>query len=531
MNVKILNFCLFYLILQLCQFNVSLNALAGFSSPNISLSSVPGVTQLKTAIKGEKCYDELGCFKPFPQSSILVSIAQALTASSLYPATPESVDATFIMYTCSNPYRPFYLPWNATDKMIRESPFDPNVKTIFLIHGFTDKYDEMNWMGDLKDHILRLSTRVDLKDDHCDKNVIGVDWSKGAKTSFYAQAVANTQIVGAIVARFIKQLIQLNRNILTPDDFAVLGHSLGAQTAGFVGTHFKQEKIRTIIGLDPAGPAFSDIPETHRLDPSDAKLVVSVHTNGGEVLGDHFGIADPSGHYAFFPNGGDDQPGCEKTRAVTNVLLKGISTGISDTIVCSHRRAYRLVQVNETLLTTAHSIGYRCPSYEDFKQGKCGTCGDLDHDRNDECKPFGNWYTWWLEQLPSPNWTKPIKYFIDTTDEKPYTLFHHQIKVQTKRNIDSFKGYIKITFFGELRDSDQIKIEPGTIEGNSTYTYLLKTPKDLGRIPKALVRVGQPKLIKAAGAFGAANTDDETTNPLNVIDNIKVHFMSHEHVE
>lgn len=58
------------------------------------------------------------------------------------------------------------------------------------------------------------------------------------------------------------------------------------------------------LGLDPAGPSFTDIKDTHRLNPNDAKLVLTIHTNGGKELGDNFGLLIPLGHYAFFPNGG-----------------------------------------------------------------------------------------------------------------------------------------------------------------------------------------------------------------------------------
>lgn len=86
----------------------------------------------------------------------------------------------------------------------------------------------------------------------------------------------------------------------------MIGHSLGAHTAGYAG-----EKIPNLgqitgllqkgnskliweilnfihfVGLDPAGPFFRIVPTYARLDPSDAQFVDVIHTDGG-ILGDLF---------------------------------------------------------------------------------------------------------------------------------------------------------------------------------------------------------------------------------------------------
>ena len=58
-------------------------------------------------------------------------------------------------------------------------------------------------------------------------------------------------------------------------------------------------------GLDPAGPLFSTTHPLVRLDPSDARFVDAIHTDG-----DRFGLYQTSGHLDFYPNGGLDQTGC-----------------------------------------------------------------------------------------------------------------------------------------------------------------------------------------------------------------------------
>ena len=90
-----------------------------------------------------KCYDELGCFKRFPPSQAL----HLPDFAGLYPAEPEEIDVKFYLYTCQSPYRPYIMSWNVTDKMVNESPYIPKYRTIFIVHGFRDLYQEMNWMG------------------------------------------------------------------------------------------------------------------------------------------------------------------------------------------------------------------------------------------------------------------------------------------------------------------------------------------------------------------------------------------------
>jgi len=56
--------------------------------------------------------------------------------------------------------------------------------------------------------------------------VIIIDWSSGADLLNYFQSAANTRIVGALTAYFINRL--LNVTNASPEDFQLVGHSLGA---------------------------------------------------------------------------------------------------------------------------------------------------------------------------------------------------------------------------------------------------------------------------------------------------------------
>lgn len=260
--------------------------------------------------------------------------------------------------------------------------------------------------------------------ENCKHNVIAVNWKSGSQTT-YTHAMANTMVVGDRIARMMRKLITIYGG--SGNNFTVIGHSLGSHISGFAGAYLKpHSQLRNIIALDPAGPGFNDISEEYRLDPSDARLVITIHTNGGEVLLDNFGTMEPWGHYNFYPNGGSLQPGCEKSKGLSAIFEKGAVEAITDTVACSHRRATWLVQFNDTLLTEAESMAYQCDSYESFLDGRCGSC-----DEKDQCKPFHDWFGWWNTQLPPENFKKPLIYYLNTKSMVPWSTFTWQMKVST----------------------------------------------------------------------------------------------------
>ena len=59
------------------------------------------------------------------------------------------------------------------------------------------------------------------------------------------------------------------------------------------------------IGLDPAGLGFNLMTDEFRLDKSDATFVDSIRTDGN-LVGTFRAVGDAD----FYPNGGEDQPGC-----------------------------------------------------------------------------------------------------------------------------------------------------------------------------------------------------------------------------
>lgn len=65
----------------------------------------------------------------------------------LYPNAPAEVGVKFHLYSCESRYRPYVMQWNVSDGLVLGSGFDPNKRTVFIVHGFRGSYDEMNWMG------------------------------------------------------------------------------------------------------------------------------------------------------------------------------------------------------------------------------------------------------------------------------------------------------------------------------------------------------------------------------------------------
>jgi pancreatic triacylglycerol lipase len=178
---------------------------------------------------------------------------------------------------------------------------------------------------------------------------IFVDWSEGSQTLNYAAAANRVEIVGGFVA---SQL-----NFMRDNGFAnfarthVIGFSLGAHAAGFTGKGTGGQ-LHTVVGLDPAGPLFSERRPDGRIDAGDAIFVECLHTNGG-LIGAGIGAAICDAD--FFPNGGTDQRGC-----LTNT--------------CSHLRAVAYY-VESIQNNGFHS--QRCTSEQQAGRENCNSGGNI----------------------------------------------------------------------------------------------------------------------------------------------------------
>ncbi|XP_052257603.1 lipase member I-like [Dreissena polymorpha] len=226
-----------------------------------------------------------------------------------------------------------------------------------------------------------------------DANVFAVDWSKGADNFHYLQAVANTRVVGALIAQFITQLRTTTQ--AQYGDFHLIGHSLGAHICGYAGERIS--RIGRITGLDPAGPQFEKTDPKVRLDPTDALFVDAIHTNADLLLqlGFGIGIEQPVGHVDYYPNGGENQPGCpsELGQHWFNLKTGGIEA-LTGGVACSHMRVLELFI--ESIISNCNFRAQPCSSRADFQAGRCNTCGagcaNMGYNSNSQQPPNGTYY-------------------------------------------------------------------------------------------------------------------------------------------
>ncbi|XP_059488377.1 pancreatic lipase-related protein 2-like isoform X2 [Neocloeon triangulifer] len=202
-------------------------------------------------------------------------------------------------------------------------------ETIFIIHGFRNSGRD-EWVRKMASALLRAKEN---------SNVIAVDWQNGASPpSFwnYLSAVSNTQVVGKQVAELVRHL---NEHLGIPlSDFHLIGHSLGAQVASYVSHHLRG-KVGRLTALDPASPCFNLVSNELRVDPEDAEFVDVIHTNGRDKYS--LGLMTPVGDVDFYPNGGQEQPSCQRTsRSRSNLWLKAKQVfDVVASSICSHALA------------------------------------------------------------------------------------------------------------------------------------------------------------------------------------------------
>ena len=160
------------------------------------------------------CYGKYGCFSddpPFDNSLIAL------------PSDPETIGTKFTLHTRANALQKEEILTTDNNASIINSSFDPLLKVKLIVHGFTQN-GKSAWV---KDMVLELLKKENM-------NVIVVDWGLGSSVlNLYDAAAGNTRLVGAQVADLIDVLN--NKFYVALRKIHIIGHSLGAQVAGFAG--------------------------------------------------------------------------------------------------------------------------------------------------------------------------------------------------------------------------------------------------------------------------------------------------------
>lgn len=339
----------------------------------------------------------------------------AIKAEDLVAPLAQSaaaINATFVILGAND--RLIRLSYNVSNrklsKLVRNQDLDAQLATFFFIHGYLNCYNSSRiWVE---------PTYASIHNHYASgANVIFIDWEQGAKSKEYVDAAANVRIVAQVVSKFIIKLI--NKHHFDPQRIRLIGFSLGAQVAGFTGKELIKQghEINWITGLDPALQLFNDpgSSSSDHIFKSDATFVDIIHTfSGNELTG--FSTSDAIGCVDFYPNGGNEQPGCpiNKLGILGTLLVKGGS--------CPHARAPRLFGHDYDASHDAFNcrmLAYNCADYETFLKGFCADCAISGVD----CRLMGVQY-----YVDGPEFESSsddatcggdLKYFIKTQDE-PY---------------------------------------------------------------------------------------------------------------
>lgn len=349
----------------------SFNLPEKFSNDKLPNQDKPTVSQI--------CYKYLDCFNKIPIDKVAQDPRKLKTEFKITNGRNQDVIIPFEEKIACDSKRCDLYPYDLG--LISKIKFDPHARTIIISPGYQSSRFA-DWQESIKDSWLKLEK----------VNVIVVSWS-GGNAGLYNAAVANSWTVARQITVLLYYLAKLANCDLTDRWFSekiyLVGHSLGAHISSYVGDDFAGQ-IGRITGLDPAGPQFSSFSNQFKLDKSDARLVDTLHTNGGDLSTTHFafGLDQPVGHVDLYVNNGRHQPQCQ-----------------SDMLGCSHQLAYELynifLQYHLTMLENLIDISsekfqnhrmfaYRSNNYEDFQDGKSlatfcpsSVINDIDFDQVD----------------------------------------------------------------------------------------------------------------------------------------------------
>ncbi|XP_072280372.1 pancreatic lipase-related protein 2-like [Pyxicephalus adspersus] len=392
----------------------------------------------------EVCYDRLGCFTNGPPYSNTPE-----RPIGRLPWAPEVINTQFLLFTKENPDQ--YQVISALNvSSIFGTKFNSKRNSTFLIHGFLESGNK-TWLVDMCQTLLKVS----------DINCFCVDWS-GGSFALYTQAANNIRVVGAEIAHFLHSLQTMYDYLMC--NVHLIGHSLGAHVAGEAGK--REHGIGRISGLDPAGPYFEDTPPEVRLDPTDAIFVDAIHTNAPSSYFNFgfsgFGMRQTVGNVDFFPNGGEQMPGCDKIFLQPGDLDKVID-GLYKKIFCSHQRSFALF--TESILRPGGFVGYPASSYSAFQKGYGFPCA------NNSCAFMGykaNEYA----LAHHEDSTISQMFFLNTGDPSNLLRWRYQLTVKVAVNTLVVMGTFGVSLRGKEICTSPLIVYSGTIFSKSYMAYV-----------------------------------------------------------
>ncbi|PFX32145.1 pancreatic lipase-related protein 2-like isoform X1 [Stylophora pistillata] len=410
------------------------------------------------------CYGKYGCFSndpPFDKSMILL------------PSDPDSIGTRFLLHTRTNTQKNVVEILNTDNNAsIVNSTFDPLLKVKFIVHGYTQN-GESAWVKEMAVELLKKEKM----------NVIVVDWGLGSSVlNLYDVAAGNTRLVGAQVAELIDVLHRKFHVPLTK--FHIIGHSLGAQTAGFAGERLVKsgKVIGRITGLDPARPGFDFDDGRTRLDPTDALFVDVIHSdvkNG--AIDSSLGLQRPCGHVDYYPKGGKEQPGCATSHVVggaVNSFLDHGQVSLPWMIACNHMKsvAYFIASIHSSCAMKA----FPCGNWEDFQDGKCFLC-------HGKCSQMGY-------NADQYRGSRPVLAFLKTVKQEPFCVGDNYYRVV----LHSKAGSNLFSISSIIHDKISVKLigSKGTVETvrprsvkHGKDSFLLSSARDIGKLQSVEVQL------------------------------------------